>query len=858
MTVSSLEDIRCEVAGPSRYLGCEVNTVKKRHDAVKLRMALAFPDLYDIGTSHFGLQILYQILNENPDIAAERVFAPGLDMAGALRREGLPLFSLESQTPLKQFDMIGFSLLYELNFSNVLAMLDLAGIPFRAARRGTEFPLIIAGGPCTVNPEPMAEFFDAMVVGDGEFVICEMARAWMQWAESGERDKQTLYSRWEQIEGVYVPSFFEPRWDGSGFQTLLPKRENGKDAVGPSVTRALVPDLDQAPFPEAPIVPFGRPVHDRLRIEVARGCTRGCRFCQAGMIYRPVRERSLENLEGLTRRALACTGYDDISLLSLSTGDYSCLTPLMQDLIRSRRSDPVAVSLPSFRAGTLSREMMALVRKVRKTGFTIAPEAGSERLRRVINKNLSEEEILETIEHAFALGWQVIKLYFMIGLPTETRADIDAIVDLVKKIRRRKGKAGKKAKINVSVATFIPKPHTPFQWAGQLPVGEASEIIEFLHERLKMPGVQFKWQNPEVSRMEGLWARGDRKLAGLLEAAYQKGCQFDGWSDAFDYDAWLAACRETGIDPDFYVHRPRGLDEPLPWDPIDCRIRKSFLWKEFENSMEEVFTPDCRFEQCSGCGSCDFSAVRPRMADEDFPPGPRKPEAETDRTESKESGVEIRLRMRYAKLGPARYFGQLELIQIFLRALRRAGIEMKYSQGFHPKPKISFHEALPVGVESRREEFCLSVHAAPAGEADAQYDTEAAVSRINRHLTEGLTLLDCQAVPPKTGPEPEAERCYHIYRYDGGIFDQGRVAVFDSVEAYPIERRNRKNQVLTQDLKTILKEISLKAPNHVFLRLGSAPGKGLRPGEAVEILFDLPSAVVRCLKIVKVPADEAG
>ena len=850
MAVSSLDNLRCEVAGPSRYLGTEVNTVKKRHDAVKLRIALAFPDLYDIGTSHFGLQILYSILNKHPDIAAERVFAPGLDMAAALRREGLPLFTLESQSPLKQFDLIGFSLLYELNFTNVLAMLDLAGIPFRASRRGPEFPLIIAGGPCTVNPEPMAEFFDAMVVGDGETVICDMARAWMHWKEAGEEEKEALFSRWAHIEGVYVPSFFQPRWDDSGFQRLFPKKGNAGEPIGTSVTRAVVPDLDQASFPEAPVVPFGRPVHDRLRIEVARGCTRGCRFCQAGMIYRPVRERSLENLEGLTRRALVCTGYDDISLLSLSTGDYSCLTPLMQDLIGSS-SGSVAVSLPSFRAGTLSQEMMALVQKVRKTGFTIAPEAGSERLRRVINKNLSEEEILETVEHAFSLGWQVIKLYFMIGLPTETRADIDAIVDLVKKIHRRKGKAGKKAKINVSVATFIPKPHTPFQWQGQLPIVEASEIIDILHQRLKIPGVQFKWQKPEVSRIEGLWARGDRRLAELLEAAYQRGCQFDGWSDCFDYDAWLAACEDTGIDPDFYVHRARAADEALPWDHIDCRVRKSFLWNEFENSIKEISTPDCRFDQCSACGVCDFSAIRPRIAENKTPPGPERPKGQTAGRQAKESDVEIRLRMRYAKLGPAQYFGQLELVQMFLRALRRAGIEMRYSQGFHPKPKISFHEALPVGVQSQQEDFYLSVHTAPHTEAE----TETAISRINRQLPEGLTLLDCRRVPSKSSPEPEEERCFYIYRSDGGRFDQNRLAAFFSAEAYPIERSNRKNQVFTLDLKTVVKEAFLEAEDHLFLRLASPPGKGVRPGEAVEILFDLPAAVVRRFQIVKVPAD---
>ncbi|MDZ7833320.1 MAG: TIGR03960 family B12-binding radical SAM protein [Desulfobacterales bacterium] len=839
MDNSTIDDIRPLVSKPSRYLGSEINTVKKPPDTVNLRMALAFPDLYDIGTSHFGLQILYQILNNEPDISAERVFTPGLDMAACLRRANLPLFSLETQTPLADFDIIGFSLLYELNFTNVLAMLELAGIPFRQSQRNASHPLVIAGGPCTCNPEPMAEFFDAMVVGDGESVILEMVRAWREWAKSGQGDRGTLLYAWSRIEGVYIPAFFEPYWDEDGFQRLTPKLEGYT-----SVSRAIVPDLDGVSFPDHPIVPFGKPIHDRLRVELARGCTRGCRFCQAGMIYRPVRERSLSNLRDLAETALNRTGYEDISLLSLSTGDYSCLSPLMKELILRHSSDPVAISLPSFRAGTLAPEMMELVKKVRKTGFTIAPEAGSERLRRVINKNISEAEILETVTQAFSLGWRTIKLYFMIGLPSETEADIDAIVDLVHKIRRKKGIAGRKATINVSVATFIPKPHTPFQWQAQLPVERAKKIIGALHHRLNLPGVHFKWQNPEVSRLEGLWARGDRRLADLLEAAYQKGCQFDGWSDTFDYDAWLAACRDTGVDIDFFISRTRAFDEPLPWDGIDCRIDKAFLREENEKAIGEAATGDCRLDACSGCGACDFETVRPRLAVNKTDFGEILP-AESEA--GNESSVENRLRMRYAKLESAKYFGHLELIHIFQRALRRAGIGMKYTQGFHPKPKCSFHEAIPVGVESRCETFYLTV----AGEIDC----DQAVRAVNRELPPGLTLIDCRKVPPKSGPEPEAIRVYEIYQKDGA-FDAAALDRFKAADTFRIKRRTQKGRTLDIDLAKVVRDIRLENGAQLLLSLNHLPGQTVRPGEALQVVFGLSTESVLRLKVIKLPAEK--
>ena len=553
MTTDSLDDILPFVEKPSRYLGSEINIVRKDLDRVKLRFALAFPDLYEIGTSHFGMQILYHILNADPDIAAERVFAPGVDMETLLRKTGRPLFSLESREPIRRFDIIGFSLLYELNYTNILTILDLAKIPFLATERSLTHPLIIAGGPCTCNPEPIADFFDALVVGDGENVVLEMAGAWLRWKKDTQADKESLLKRWSQIEGVYIPSFFKFRIDDRGIQTVIPRYSDYT-----KVRRAIVPDLDKIPFPEKPIIPFGKPVHDRLRLEVSRGCTRGCRFCQAGMIYRPVRERSPENLLSLSASSIAATGYEDISLLSLSTGDYGCIIPLMERLMTRFESDNVAVSLPSLRAGTLTPELMKLIKKVRKTGFTIAPEAGSQRLRDVINKNISEKEIIDTVKDAFNLGWQVIKLYFMIGLPTETEDDLEALVDLVKKLRKIKGPHGRRGKINVSVATFIPKSHTPFQWAGQISLAESRSKINRLHDQLRLPGIQFKWQNPEVSQLEGLWARGDRRLSRLLITAYKKGCRFDGWSDKFHYRLWQEAVAEDEPRSGFFFGRQTG------------------------------------------------------------------------------------------------------------------------------------------------------------------------------------------------------------------------------------------------------------------------------------------------------------
>ncbi|MBW2479450.1 MAG: TIGR03960 family B12-binding radical SAM protein [Deltaproteobacteria bacterium] len=833
MTLHNLDDILPFVEKPSRYLGSEINAIKKDLSRVKLRFALAFPDLYEIGTSHFGMQILYHILNTHADIAAERVFAPAVDMEAQLRKTGQPLFSLESHEPVNHFDIVGFSLLYELNYTNVLGMLDLAGIPFLAADRDAAHPLVIAGGPCTCNPEPVADFFDAIVVGDGENIIMQMAEAWLDWKEGPAADRQALLKKWSRLEGVYIPSFFEPRFDSNGFQTVAPRIPEYSQ-----VQRALVGDLDQVPFPEKPVIAYGRPVHDRLRLEVSRGCTRGCRFCQAGMIYRPVRERSPEQLMSLAARSIAATGYEDISLLSLSTGDYGCIAPLMEQLMVNFEPEHVAISLPSLRAGTLTPELMQLIKKVRKTGFTIAPEAGSQRLRDVINKNITEDEIIHTVQDAFDLGWQVIKLYFMIGLPTETDEDLQDLVALVKKLRQLKGPGGRRGKINVSAATFIPKANTPFQWAGQLPLAESRSRISWLHDRLRLPGIQFKWQDPQVSWLEGLWARGDRRLSRLLIAAYQKGCKFDGWSDQFDFAAWEAALAETGIDPDFFTVRQRDVNEPLPWDHIDNRVDKSFLSREWENALDSTFTADCRLEDCNQCGVCDFEKI----------------DVQTYQTFKKElarySGPGLdpgapfkKLSIYYAKLGRAKYFGHLETVNIFLRALKRAQIPVKYSHGFHPKPKISFDDPLPIGIESHQERFTLAV-------ADV-VKPDAVVDGLNAHLPEGLRIHDCKLAPLKPGVRAAQSSVYRI-SIPGKQFDPHKLASFHNRSEVTVTLTNRKGKLKKIDLKDMVIDIELPDLKHLQMTLKSEPGKTIRPGEVLREVFGLAEEEIKMARVVKI------
>ena len=831
MSHHRFQDILTQVERPSRYLGSEINVIRKDPDQTALSIALAFPDLYEIGTSHFGLQILYHIINSHDDMRAERVFAPGRDLQALLRSKGIPLPSLESATPLQHFDIIGFSLLYELDYTNILTMLDLADIPFYATMRDTKDPIIIAGGPCACNPEPVADFFDAIVIGDGEAVIVDMARAHIKWKQDGAKDKTALLDIWAGIEGVYIPAFFKPIYDSQGLQTLLPLKSDYR-----RIRRTIVADLNQAPFPDTPILPYGKPIHDRLRLEISRGCSRGCRFCQAGMIYRPVRERMPETLLSLSQSALDATGYEDISLLSLSTGDYGCLATLIENLMTRCESDHIAVSLPSIRAGRLTPDLMRMIKRVRKTGFTIAPEAGSQRLRNVINKNLTHQDIFDTVENAFRLGWQVIKLYFMIGLPTETEKDLEAMIDMVQALRRikkpTKGRSG--GNINVSVTTFIPKPHTPFQWAPQLSLNESTRTIDMLKHRLDLAGIRFKWQHPKVSFIEGLWSRGDRRLSTLLEAAWRRGCQFDGWSDHFDFHAWQQAFEDVGIDPAFFITRTRKTDEPLPWDHIDTRIDKDFLVRENHCAQAEKTTPDCRGGNCNACGACDFKQVAPVTYDICKTASPA--------TAVTTGATYIDYRVSFSKCDYARFFSHLEMVNIFLRALRRAGIPMKYSQGFHPLPKVSFEDSLPIGIESRHETLYLSV--------DNRTDPSAVINGLNLELPEGLHVFDCRPAPPRSQRRC-AETVFYEIELNHGFFDENALKSFHSQSVVMIRRTNKKGKVRNINLKEVILNIEVPSPARLQLSLRIDPGLTVRPIEAVAAIFPLSRTTLAQARVVK-------
>ena len=826
------EEILSLVDKPSRYLGREINTVKKDPSTVDLRVALAFPDLYEIGTSHFGLQILYHILNQNEKIYAERVYAPAKDMAELSKKNNLPLASLETRTPLSKFKIIGFSLLYELNFTNVLMMMDLSGIPFYSFERDLSYPIVIAGGPCTSNPEPMADFFDAMVIGDGEAVLEKMCRVYLEWEGLKTRNKKALLKAWSEIQGVYIPSFFYPDDDENGLQFLTPEFPEYT-----KIKRAIVPDLDSASFPVSPVLPSSRPVHDRLRLEVARGCSRGCRFCQAGMIYRPVRERSMEVLSKIAEESLAATGYEDLSLLSLSTGDYSCIVPLMERLIDKQRSHPLAVSLPSLRAETLTPKLMNLIKRVRKTGFTIAPEAGTQRLRDVINKNISEKDIIDTVSDALNLGWNGIKLYFMIGLPTETDQDIDGIVDLVKKLRRIKPINQRSYQITVSVATFIPKPHTPFQWASQLSRTEAKEKIFRLKEKLNLSRVHFKWQNPEVSILEGLWARGDRRLAPLLSAAYHNGCQFDGWSDQFRFDLWNQSIVETGISIQEFTTRQRNINEPLPWDHIDIGLTRDFLIAESEKATKGQFTPDCRWGECSGCGVCDFSQILPRIRKNEYT------DASVNNEIEKEKNTNLKkLRVTYSKINQARFLGHLELVNVFIRAIRRTGIFVKYSEGYHPKPKISFDNPLPVGMESLEESFVFTTL-----DSVKPHDVFAA---LKDGLPEGIIIKNCE-VASAGGTSNKTKPLGYLVSLRNGCFDEKDLKKFLKAKTLPVTRKNKKGKKISLDLKSAVSHISLVTPQKMELCLVPQEGKTLRPNDFLSSVFGIKGDRLKMVRIVK-------
>ncbi len=715
---------------PSKYLGNEVNIICKEAD---VKVALCFPDTYEIGMSHLGLKILYYIINNIPYASAERVFAPWLDFESFLRKNAVPLTSLENKRPLKDFDIVGFTLQYELSYTNVLNMLDLGGIPIKNADRADNYPLIIAGGPCTVNPLPLAPFIDAFVMGDGEEVIGEILDIYKNFIpkkseqisnlksqNAGFKTKETLLKELSRLEGVYVPAVHS---------------DNRQ-----KIKRRIVEDLDKALFPDSPVVPFAQIVHDRIPIEISRGCTKGCRFCQAGMIHRPLRERSIEKVLSLSKNSILNTGYEEISFTSLSTGDYSNLPALLKNFNTLCSDYPIAISLPSLRVGTISSDVLKEIKSIRKTGFTIAPEAGTKRLRDIINKDFTVEEYEETLNKLFTEDWQNIKLYFMVGLPTETQKDLEGIINMAE-MALKKGKeiTGSRVNINVGISAFVPKPHTPFQWCGQTPFNELRARLDFIRKALRKKGLNFKGQHIELSLLEAVFSRGGSDCASLLETAWGLGCRFDGWAESFDFSKWLLASEKTGINLYDYAARTLDINSELPWDFIDIGITKKILEAEYEKSLRGEITPDCR-RKCYGCG-LNCKTVNSRQLAEKNNVLSTAEKATINPSRITHYGPRIKIRVRFSKTGLLRYLSHREVITALLRAMRRASIPLIYSEGFHPHPKISFGPPLPVGVEGINEYFDIELPAPIS--ADIMY-------KINAFLPYGLKVLSASVINENT------------------------------------------------------------------------------------------------------------
>jgi len=822
MKYSSIEEVFAQVQKPSRYIGGEINSIKKNWAKCKLTFALAFPDAYEVGMSHLGIQILYSILNNQPAIAAERVFAPWPDMELWMRKKNISLFSLESRTALNQFDIVGFSLQYELSYTNVLNMLDLGGIAIYARDRGEDSPIIIAGGPCAFNPEPVLPFFDAFVIGEGEEVILEISRAIME-GKGKKYKKQDIFVLLASIDGVYVPSIH---------------------VNGERIKKRVVMDINKLSLPHKPVIPLMKIIHDRISLEIARGCSRGCRFCQAGMVWRPIRERTPEKLMKMAGEMLSSTGYDEISLLSLSSGDYSLIEYFLTLLMNEYYEQRIAIALPSMRVETLTEKLIDQIKRVRKTSFTLAPEAGTQRLRNLINKGNTEENLLNTTRHVFDAGWKSLKLYFMLGLPTETKEDLEGITDLAYRTLRE---GGKKRQVTISLSTFVPKPHTPFQWQRQIGLDEIQEKQDFFKKNIRHRNLNLKWHDGRMSLLEGVLSRGSKNVGNLIAKAFTLGCRFDGWSDQFRFDLWEQAMQASNINIADYL-KEKSLSENLPWDRIDCGISKDFLIKEYEKAIREELTEDCRFGTCHNCGVCDKDLKVILATDHtSIKPAENREKSRIDDRYAKEK----KFRIKFAKHGDSRLLSHLETSSAIVRSIRRNGLTFVFSVGFHPHPKISFAFASPVGIESCCEYADIQIKSPPQ-------DMERLVQNINSSLPSGLEILDIEEIPLEADSLSNIISGYHYEIYlpekligsDRLDFEK-KIKNFLDLETFTV-MRNKKGKTIEKNIRPFVSTLSFDRTDYridISSRFGS--DGGVSPWEILKNVIGLPDEMAKRAKIMK-------
>ncbi|MBP3205866.1 MAG: TIGR03960 family B12-binding radical SAM protein [Lachnospiraceae bacterium] len=791
------DDILMKIEKPERYIGGEVNAVIKDKNKVDVRFAMCFPDVYEIGMSHLGIQILYGMFNAMEDVWCERVYSPWIDLDRIMRREHIPLFALESQEPVKDFDFLGITIQYEMCYTNILQVLDLAGIPLTAGERLKQssgcsaahttgkfpapgglggWPIVIGGGPCTYNPEPIADFFDIFYIGEGETRYAELLALYKKCKKEGTSREEFLY-RAAMLPGMYVPMFYDVTYHEDGtIKAFTPLREG----LPTTILKEIAMDVTGLPYPMKPVVPYIKVTQDRVVLEIQRGCIRGCRFCQAGQLYRPVRERDVKVLEDYALKMLENTGHEEISLSSLSSSDYSQLPELIDFLIDECKDRHINISLPSLRIDAFSLDVMSKVQDVKKSSLTFAPEAGSQRLRNVINKGLTEEVILKGATLAFEGGWSRVKLYFMLGLPTETEEDIRGIAELSNKIAaayfetvpKEKRNAGS-VQIVASTSFFVPKPFTPFQWAPQC---TAEEFVEkayltrkVISEQLNQKRIKYNWHEADASVMEGVLARGDRRLGQVIRNVYEKGCYFDAWGEYYDHAKWLETIAECGLDVAFYTSRKRELDEIFPWDFIDCGVTKTFLKREWQKAQEELISENCKLK-CQGCGAARFGGgicTEPKGCDIDkedsVKPDAAKPDkaisdtiSDTPSPEAKKKTLQefpqadggqkpknIRLRIKFSKHGNIRFIGHLDVMRYFQKTIRRAGIDVAYTGGFSPHQIMSFAQPLGVGLESNGEYMDVEVASLTSCEEIKQ--------RLNEASVPDIRVLDVVILPDGAG-----------------------------------------------------------------------------------------------------------